>query len=163
MKIVTTSLIALLAASPVAALSCLPPDAVQLYERARDSDVSYWIVQGRLRPLEPVNAPEPNVLSPASNPPFADTRTQVLGRVLIGDGSFHPFARNITVRLTCISEWCGGFPEDGTEIIAAIEVTDREPRLTISACGGDYVDFSQDGLDRLLACHLSGNCVGAEK
>lgn len=162
MRAIFFFLIALLTASPAAALSCLPPDAVRLYERARDSDLSYWIVQGRLRPLETVREPEPDSLRPASDPPSADTRAQVLGRVLIGDGSFHPFARNITVRLTCLSEWCGSFPADGTEIIAAIEVTDRDPRLTIGPCGGDYVEFSEDGLERLLECHRSGNCALAE-
>lgn len=162
MRILIASVVALLIASPASALSCLRPDAVQLYERARDANVSYWIVHGRLRPLETVREPEPNILQPASDPPSEDTRTQVLGRVLIGDGSFHPFARNITVRLTCVSEWCGSFPEDGTEIIAAVEVTDREPLLTIGPCGGNYVEFTEDGMDRLLECHRSGNCVWAK-
>ena len=149
-----------LLAGPAAALSCLPPDAVELYTQARDAESDYWVVRGRIRLKEPLNRPEPLQGGGLEPGPHADTRIQVLGRVLIGDGSFHPFARNVTLRLTCLSVWCGDLPVE-EDLILALEVTNDQPVLSIDPCRGTAVPYDEDGMERLLACHTTGDCVTA--
>ena len=156
---VACSLLFLMVAEAAFALSCMRPDAVRLYENARDSEDTYWIAQGRLRLKERLNVPtppEPNRLTTESH--FADTRAQFLGRVLIEDGSFHPFARNITLRLSCLSVWCASAPPDES-MIAAIRVDGDALVLDVDPCNSFAVQMDEDGLNRLVACHKGGECV----
>ena len=46
-----------------AALSCLRPDAVTLYEQARDSEDAYYIVRGELQITGPVDEPDPETVT----------------------------------------------------------------------------------------------------
>lgn len=160
MKIAPVLLTMLLGASPALALSCLPPDAVRLYEAARDSKGDYWIALGRVRAMETVNLPQPGLRPSENGETFADTKAQFLGRVLVGDRIFHPFARRVTLRLTCVSTWCAGDPGD-RQIIAAIEVADGGLVLSIGPCGENAVPWTEDGMERLLTCHADGDCVAA--
>ena len=88
MKAILAALLSLFLAGPVAALSCLPPDAVDLYERARDADERFWILQGRLRLLERLNTPEPSITNDLDAPA---TRSALLALSRIEGGSDNPF------------------------------------------------------------------------
>ena len=160
MKIAAVLLAVLLGAGPALALSCLQPDAVRLYEAARDSESDYWIAVGRIRAMEEVNVPESGLRPPQDEESHADTKVQFLGRVLVGDRIFHPFARRVTLRLTCVSAWCAGDPGDA-QVIAAIEVAERGLVLSIGPCSETAVPHTEDGMERLLACHADGECVHA--
>lgn len=144
-------------ATPAFALSCMPPDAVQLYEAARDSDDTYVAVRGRIDLSEPAQTPEPDTEMPAI------TKAVMSGYALTSHGFGALFHRKIEIRATCLGPWCGSADGFGGEQIAMLRV-DRNNIYTLMAgpCGGQALDWSKDGERRLLECHRTGNCSAAE-
>lgn len=143
--------LALLAAAPANALSCLRPDAVRLFEQARDAEETYYIVKGRISLLEEANLPtDPKVPT--------RTRARIEGSALAAETFGAPFSREVALETTCASIWCGQLDGLAGELIMAIETEGDALSLRIGPCGGDQVPWDQNGEDRLLACYRDGDC-----
>ncbi len=144
--------LALLATEPAHALSCLRPDAVRLFEQAREAEEDYVIVKGQLTFLEAPNAPPRGSKLPAL------TKARIDGHVLNRAGFPSPFSRPITVSASCFAHWCGSLDGISEHSIFAIRLTDAGLTLDIGPCGGDRVTWSQSGEERLLRCYRNGDC-----
>ena len=157
MKPFILAALTLLLATPAIALSCMRPDAVQLYEAARDSDDTYVVVRGRIDLSEPAQAPEPETEMPAI------TKAVMSGYALTTHGFGALFHRKIEIRATCLGPWCGSADGFVREQIAMLRVDNNDVyTLMAGPCGGQAIEWSKDGESRLLECHRTGNCVAAE-
>lgn len=144
--------LALLAAEPAHSLSCLRPDAVRVFEKARDAVARFYIVKGRITFLEPPNAPPRGSKLPAL------TRARIDGLALNRTGFTTGFSRNVTISATCLGPWCGSLEKLSETSIFAVMVSGSELTLAIGPCGGDRVAWTQSGEDRLMDCYLNGDC-----
>ena len=154
MKTVLLAALLLATAGPAFALSCLRPDAVRLYEKARDSKDTYVAVRGRIDLTEPANAPVPDSDIPSI------TLAKMSGYALTSHGFGALFNREIEIHATCLGPWCGSAEAFEGEQLAVLKVGDNNTyRLAADPCGGDAVFWSKDAENRLLACHRNGTCV----
>lgn len=136
------------------------PDAVRLYEQARDSDAPYLIVKGYLIPTGPIAVPTPDPSKIEDLPP-ARSAIRLRGQALGQTGFFTSFDQEITISVTCLSIWCGA-PDTQHEQIFAVQITDDGHDLSIGPCGGDAVSHDPGQEERLLACHRGNQCVTTE-
>ncbi len=152
MKPIILALAFITSASPVLALSCLRPDAVRLYEQARDSEDAFYIVRGRIDVTGPISEPDPTKGTPGH------TQARFTGELLASQDFGAEFDRDINIISTCAGPWCGNPAGMEGDLIAAIRVDDAELSLASGPCGGDMVAWSDDAAARLLACHREGLC-----
>ncbi len=141
------------AGSPVLALSCARPDAVRLYEMARDAEEVYFFVKGRVDLTEPVQEPDPNSDAPAL------TRAHISGTALNSFGFGTSFEQDFTIQANCLSVWCGSAADLAGELFAALQIINEELTLRVGPCGGDVVQWDRDAERRLLECHRTGLCA----
>ena len=151
------ALILALSATPALSLSCLRPDVVRMYEDVRDSEDSYWIVRGRIQPLEsvayPMKGPDGNYPADAR----ASTRVRLTGLGLTTDGTYTPFAKELTMTIGCTVVWCGTPPLD-TEVCAAVTLTETGPEWVRNPCPWTAIPVEDGDEARLLACLRDGDC-----
>lgn len=145
------ALLLALLAGPAAALSCLPPDPVRLYQFAEQSPDRYVMLKGRIIG-DDIELPRQNSKIPAR------TTVRVEGLGLSATGFDAPADREITLELSCLSVWCAAPPEEG-ELIMALKLEGETRVLAIDPCGGNAIPWSEDGEKRLLDCYLDGTCV----
>lgn len=158
-KALTVAALALLTIGGAAnALSCMRPDAARLYAQARDSDEVFAIVTGRLHPERPISVPQVAEDGAFPKDQNAVTRVRMTGLVLGVEDFDQAFDREIDVRVTCMSIWCGD-PKTDRDIIAALRLGGEVPELEIGPCGGMAMVASEDQILRLLECHRFGNCT----
>lgn len=148
--------LALFAAGPASALSCLRPDAVRLFEYARDAEADFYIVKGRITLLEAANLPEKGSKTPAM------TRARVDGTALTTRDFEAPFSRDVTIETSCASIWCGTLDGLDGPLLMALETDGKALTLRVGPCGGDVVRWDEPGERRLLKCHRDGVCSPAE-
>lgn len=154
MRVALTCL-ALFAASPAFALSCLAPDIVWLYQHIKEDEADYVLVRGKVRPTEPPNLAEPSGMKPSE----AFTRAYATGHALSASGFNARFDRPITIRVTCAGSWCGepeGL-EDDTHIFA-VRLDGDSAVLDRGPCSGLAQRWTPEEETRLLDCHLKGKC-----
>lgn len=151
--------LATLIAHPALALSCMRPDAVTLYQTAKTDRDDFYIARGTIRLLEPANDPKPNGMKSTAT----RTRAEFTGIALNRTGFSTPFERTIVIEANCLSTWCGSAAAlEGTEVFAALRLDNDDLILARGPCGGDVVEWSNDGEARLLTCHRDGDCRRAE-
>lgn len=146
----------ILAAGPASALSCMRPDAVRLFEAARDAEEGYYIVKGEVALLEPANVADPQRKT------VATTRARVTGYALGRTGFRARFERDIQVEASCLASWCGSAEGLDGERLMAIRVDDGALTLPMGPCASFTVNWDQSGEDRLLACYQNGVCEAAD-
>jgi hypothetical protein len=155
MKQLALTLLVGLLAAPALALSCLPPDAVFIYQQIKKDPADYLLIKGTVMLGEPANLP----LRTDTKTTDAQTKARVTGHALTRTGFQVAFDAPITIRATCTGPWCGT-PEglaDGAYILA-LKLEDVQPVLTRGPCGGLIVPWSAADEQRLLTCHLGGEC-----
>jgi hypothetical protein len=161
-RVLATALALSAIAAPAFALSCLRPDAVRMFEYARDSKETFYVIKGRITPVGDYAIPEAKqTTSPTDKDAFADTPVQITGVGLSANGFSVPVEIGATVRLTCLSVWCPGPPPDG-ELLMIVKKDGIELTLDIGPCGGTAVSWDPASEERLLRCHLSDTCVAEE-
>lgn len=148
----------LLTAQPALALSCLRPDAVRLYEMARDSESVFVMVRGRAE----VTGPAIDLVPNNTQDQTATTTAVVSGTMLTSHAFGRDFEREITLEVSCLGPWCGGTDGLDREQFMAIQITDSDLVLRLGPCGGDVVNWDRDGERRMLACHRGGTCDTGE-
>ena len=143
---------------PAIALSCRPPDAVRLYEDARDSPDPFMIVHGYLHADGPVALPEPDTNGQYPGDATAHTTVRLSGQGLTDTGFTAPVNQDITLAVTCVVAWCGS-PLLDVAIIAAIQLKDTGPELLVSPCEGwRAMRGTPEDAHRVENCHRDGNC-----
>lgn len=146
----------ILFSGPAFGLSCMRPDAVRLFEQARDAEAAFYIVIGRVQLLKAANQPQPGSKDPAR------TRARITGQALSSSGFNAPFDREVTVEVSCLSAWCGSVDNLRGDLLMAVEIGLDTLTLSVGPCGGDQMVWEQAAEDRLLKCHLEGICEPAE-
>ena len=146
------ALVFVMLASPVQALSCLRPDAVRLLQAARESPDTFVLIKGRILADGPVALPEPEKKE------VARTTVRVEGSGLSRRGFDAPVARDVVLELRCLAVWCPSSPGDD-EAIMALKVEGETRILTVDACGGAMVPWTEDQERRLLDCATGGDCI----
>ncbi len=141
------------ATSPALALSCARPNAVHLYERARDADEPYYIVRGRIDLTGPVAEPSP------SNDRPALTSARITGTALNSHGFGTVFDRDIIIEAHCLASWCGSAEGLTGELFAALQIKGDELTLRVGPCGGDIAQWDRISERQLLECHRAGICA----
>ncbi|NNE88620.1 MAG: hypothetical protein HKN27_11135 [Silicimonas sp.] len=148
------TLVLALAAGPAMALSCMRPDAVRMFEYARDSKDIFYVIKGRITPVDAYDVPT----SKNGSDTATDTPVLISGTGL-GPGGFSvPVEIGATVRLTCLSVWCAGPPAD-EELLMIVKKAGDDLTLEIGPCGGTAIPWNSASEERLLQCHVSDNCV----
>ncbi len=144
--------LAFIAATPATALSCLRPDAVRLFEQARDAEEAFFIVKGRVSLLEPPNLPVENTETPAQ------THAQIEGLALTPTGFNQPFDHDVIIETICLGPWCASLEGLDDDLIMAVKTEDDRLTLRIGPCGGDQILWDEDGENRILSCYRDGIC-----
>lgn len=141
---------------PAMALSCMTPDPVVLYENIRDDDARFYLLRGTLSLSEPFNAP----LSTDTGSSASTTKATATGMALSNSGFSAPFEREVILRTTCFTIWCGGLGtlEDRLQFIALRIEDDETLVLERGPCGGNAIDWSPEDETRVLNCHRNGVC-----
>jgi len=156
MKHALTLMLCLLT-SPALALSCLPPDAVSLYEMARDSEERFVIVKGRVTPRGEVAIPKGKN---GGGDAEATSPARMTGTSLTQDGFTAAFDRPVDLRVMCMGPWCAGAPSSD-EIIAAVRLDGNDLVLDLDACFSSTVEATPEAAARLVTCHQGGACETA--
>ncbi|MEO0918434.1 MAG: hypothetical protein AAFY31_15845 [Pseudomonadota bacterium] len=139
------------------ALSCLRPDAVRMFEQARQSKAAFYLVRGEVMFLEAPNVPARGAKTPTT------TRAQISGSALTSAGFQAPFQRDVMIETSCLGPWCGDLDGLVGDLIMAIEITGPDTLvLNVGPCGGDAIPWDTSGEERLMACFLEGTCVTAD-
>ena len=149
-------LVALVAAGPALALSCLPPDPATTFRRAEAAEERYVVVRGAL--ALPGGALSPDGHSGAGD---ATAAGRIDGRALGADGRFTaPFDAPVAVTATCIGPWCGavGPVQDA---VMFLERTAEGYALRVGPCGGETFEATPEVLDTIAACRTGGPCRAA--
>ncbi|MGI9393673.1 MAG: hypothetical protein ACR2OY_03420 [Boseongicola sp.] len=141
------------ATSPALALSCARPNAVHLYEMARDAEEVYYIVRGRIDLTGQIVEPSPGNDKPALTP------ARITGTALNSHGFGTVFNRDIIIEAHCLASWCGSAAGLTGELFAALQINDDALTLRIGPCGGDIAQWGRIGERQLLECHRDGICA----
>lgn len=157
-RLLATAL-AVIATGPASALSCAAPSVVQAYRYADESPVNYAIAVGSLTASGPSNPPGGAV-------PINGDLNEMAGYVqpafFVGnffDGSGFNLARqvNVTVEVSCLGPWCGGFEDVGYGLIFLRRNDDGSYVLEAGPCPGEvFANPTQTQIQQVITCYNSG-------
>ena len=139
-------------AGPALALSCMRPDAVRLYEQARDSEDLYSMVIGTVTPNAPIVAPT------AQGRKTSETPVTLSGRSLTNAGFTGAFDQTVTLRLSCLSVWCADAPEFEDEVLVTLRHEQDNLVIDVSPCPANALPANADDEARILNCHRFEKC-----
>ncbi|MEO1306912.1 MAG: hypothetical protein AAFV38_03020 [Pseudomonadota bacterium] len=151
--------IALLAANPLHALSCLKPDPVSRYLEAVEATEGYFIVVGEISYAR--TPPERPDSAAFEERPDVTIQAKIEGQALGKQGFERAFKRDLDLVSTCIGPWCGQFPQQGP-LLAFVRAAEPQPVLEMSACPHNTFLPAPENLARIEACHLRGKCEPAQ-
>ena len=158
MKSLVLGAVFALSASHAFALSCAQPHVERSFNRWVESDQTYYIGVGSIRPTSAL----PKVsngfgLNRGLEKKEPIKASYVFTGELLDGNRGHPVDLPITVSVTCLGPWCGGFPKAGTEGLMALRGVGLENlTLDISACPGAI--FSAETEATVSACMRVGRC-----
>lgn len=143
-------------ASPVLALSCMPPDPARDFERAAKDDKPWVIVHGTVT-FDEKKLPNRSGTLNNDAPPRTEIPAYFKGRSLTKNGFLNRFETPVTLTAVCLGPWCGG-ASSGTEYLAFLLKDGDSYTMSVSPCGGNsYAKPGQDVLDRMTRC-MNGDC-----
>lgn len=131
MRRVLTSLAFVLATGPAVALSCLRPDVTRTYQMASEAEESYVVASGELR-FDERRLPEND--GTRQDRRIVTIPARLEGVSLSRAGFTTPFARDITLEVTCFGPWCGG-AKSGVLYLAFLEKRGRDYVMSADPCG----------------------------
>lgn len=147
---------AVLAATPAAALSCLPWGAADAYLAAAGSSSVYNVIAGELR-FDETLLPRSHSENPEDMPELSRIPAQLSGKLLEGKH----FSRRVSVpavlEVECLGPWCAGL-QSGADYLLFAEQRGGELVVSIGACGGYAFGDSPEVRRTVLECHRGGSC-----
>ncbi|MBF9044580.1 hypothetical protein HKCCE4037_14645 [Rhodobacterales bacterium HKCCE4037] len=153
--------LALLAAGPASALSCLAPSVAGAYQNAADSPADYVIGVGGLSLTGPSNPPEGAVAQGGDiNQMVGYTQpAQFDGELFTGQAFDSARVLPVTVNVTCVSAWCGAANAVDYGLFF-FRVENGNYILDENACPGNTFPDAHPGyLLEVIDCH-NGSCPG---
>lgn len=148
------------AASPAAALSCLPWGPADAYLQAAKSDSVYNIIAGELRFDESL-LPQSRADNPNDTPPLTRIPAQLSGKLL--EGKYFSGRVNVpaVLEVECLGPWCGGM-QSGADYVFFAEQRGQELVIQANACGGFVFADTSDTRRQVLDCHRGKACEPAK-
>ncbi|WP_458791882.1 hypothetical protein [Yoonia sp. MH D7] len=157
MKRIVSAAISILFAGQAAALSCLPPDAVQTFNTLSADEANYFVLYGALD-FDTEKQPQGVVNEPRNPDPVPARFT---GKGLTETGFDNDFIRDVTLQPLCAGPWCGSAAAQVPSLIFA-KVAGDNIIIEVSPCGGTiFPEPSPATLENMTAC-MAGTCVSAE-
>ena len=161
-KLAQSALLGLVAASSFAtsasALSCMRPDIAQTMETAKASEDLYYIMVGQFSytPLPKTKKPQFNNPNAPMNGIGAHTvKATFNGRFLSNVAQYDAPAMRVPVDIdvSCTGPWCGGPPQNGTEVIAFVKSRPGQPLLLkVGPCPDKVYGFERAKVEKLRNC-----------
>ncbi len=149
MKVFLTSMALVLAAGPALALSCLRPDVARTYNQASEAEQAYVVVTGALR-FDAARLPENDGTSQDRRVVTIPARLE--GTSLSRAGFTTPFARDISLEVSCFGPWCGG-AQSGVEYLVFLEKRGRDYVMVADPCGSwAFPEPSAEQVEQVEAC-----------
>ncbi len=144
--------LAVMAASPALALSCLAPDPLRSFQEAAAAPETYVVLLGRLD-FDPALMPEGGYQDRQDGDDPAPVPARFQGQGL-GPGGFAPSSVGaLTLRPTCAGPWCGSVEPAGGEWLLFARQVPGGWEVEVGPCGGMIFERpAQAVLDRLAAC-----------
>ncbi|WP_069298545.1 hypothetical protein [Neptunicoccus sediminis] len=146
----------LLFAAEARALSCLRPNLAEAFNRFQDSEDTYIIALGKIRPT-------------GTEPPYTEGKPRTIPAKLTGrfmglDGFGADFTRELTIQTHCLAHWCGGLPATPNEDhLMFLRRTDAGLVLDMQACPDGTLSLpSEDRIDLLQSCLTRGKCTESD-
>jgi hypothetical protein len=152
-------LLALIAATPASALSCLQPSIENTYRFADESPTNYSIAVGSLRAVGASIPPEGAV---AAGGDINDMRgyvqpAQFEGQFFTGTDFSLDRSVPVTVEVTCLSAWCGSFSDIESGLFFLEVADDGSYVLEAGPCGGNvFLDPNEHTLFVVQECFSNG-------
>ena len=148
------AVLAVVAAGPLQALSCLPPDVASAYRMASDSEDRYIAVLGRAIFDSAALTPDRGRIDPRSK----STIGRFDGESFTLDGARRPYGAEIEVVAECWASWCGQ-PVSGRPFVGFLRMEDSRPVLSADPCGTMiFYDPAPEDIARLSDCMAGGPC-----
>ncbi|WP_425092874.1 hypothetical protein [Tropicimonas sp. S265A] len=145
-------LLAVHAATPVHALSCLRPDMVRSWQERGGTSV---VLKGEV--TFDASAFQRSGIMGLQMPTDIDVPARFRGRTFPGDTAV---TLDITLRSVCYANWCGALASG--EVLLFAEVSDSGLHVPLDPCGtAAFSDPSEADLARLSACVTGGACETA--
>jgi hypothetical protein len=154
--------VALVAAAPASALSCLAPSVEGTYRQAADSAEDYVIGVGSLSLVGPSSPPEGAVAQGGDiNAMVGYTQPATFEGEFFTGREFSGFREvPVTVDVTCVAAWCGAASEIEHGLFF-FRLDEGAYTLTENACPGfSFSDAHPGMLEEVISCHR-GSCNGA--
>lgn len=152
-------LLALIAATPASALSCLQPSIETTFRFAADSPTNYSIAVGSLRAT---GASIPSEGAVARGGDINDMQgyvqpAQFEGQFFTGTDFSLDRSTPVTVEVTCLSAWCGSFSDVESGMFFFQLMPDGSYVLEAGPCGGTaFLDPNEHMLFVVQDCFDNG-------
>jgi hypothetical protein len=156
MRVMLVSLIFLVLASQVSALSCLRPNVAKTFNQLQQVEDVYRIGVGKIRLTAAVHKFE------GGKP--RTTKAEFRGKFLGLNGLVAEQRLAITIQTHCLAHWCGGIPQDSTiEHLVFLRQSPTGEVLDMGACP-DGILSTPTGLrvETLQSCLRRGKCTDSE-
>ena len=151
---------ALITASPLHALSCIPygiPDALDEVINAQEG---YVAVTGTLRLKEDdLPWPDPDTMIA---PDLTKVKARINGKALSRAGFKNKFKTDLTLEVACLGQWCAR-AKDKSRVLVFHKQTQQGYTLGLNPCG-DHLFFEPTKADlrQVEQCYLKGDCPKPE-
>ena len=145
-------------AVPALALSCVPHEVTDTYQRLDAAPEQYVPVHGRLT-FDESRAPKVDWENQQDTPPNTYIPARIKGKSLSRNGFTRDFDAPLTLNLQCIGPWCVT-ARSGEDMLAFLErKPDGSYALALHACGGDgFLNPSRAQLHQVKTCYNGGSC-----
>lgn len=143
MRLSIAATIAMMIASPAAALSCMPPSFDRSFDQARDTEETYGILAGSID----VNEAKVKQASKDGTTPYS-VMGIFTGAAIHSEGLSENFQREIAVEVKCYGPWCGNAQDIEDVIFFAKLGPAGSLMVEDNPCGGTF--FDADEADRAM-------------
>lgn len=145
---------AVCAAGPASALSCLAPDVASSFGWAAEAEEAYVVLHGTFSFASP-----PSSLTGDINAPREVSYTATFMGEALGRSGFAPVGDlAVTVTHGCAAAWCGSLAAD-VPTIAFVEKQADSYALTVGPCGGQaFARPTQQMIQQIEACMRGDTC-----
>lgn len=148
--------IALCAPVPALALSCLAPSVDRSYAQFAAAEEAYVVIHGRLK-LEMSEMPD-GMTGQTRPPRMTRVPARLRGHSLNASGFEVPFNRQVTLEVTCLSQWCGHV-QSGDDILAFVRKDASGYALRVTPCGGSVFGSPEpEALEQVARCMAGRGC-----
>lgn len=149
--------LALCAPMPALALSCLAPSVERSYAQFAAAEENYVVIHGRLK-LDMSELPK-GMTGDTRPPRMTRVPASLRGKSLNKSGFVVPFEREVTLEVTCLSQWCGHVQAD-EDVIAFVRKDVEGYALRITPCGGSAFGApTPEMLAQVTQCMTSQTCI----